>query len=176
MSNNISRKLFKELQNGNESAYETIFKNNISRVLFFIEGFVKSRAIAEEIAQDAFLRLWNYRDRLVAPETVVPFLYTVAKNGSLDYIRKANSHRKYIREQLNTPRSSHSVVNELEAKQLKIRVKSIVDEMPQQRKRVFRMSRIDELEVKEIADKLDISPKTVYAHLDAAVKYLKDKL
>lgn len=176
MSNNISEKLFKELQDGCEFAYETIFKENISRVLYFTQGFVKSRAVAEELSQDVFLKLWNYREKLVAPEAVLPFLFTVARNGALDYIRKSNNHKKYLKEQVNLVNSYPDIEDELQAKQLHAYIAGVVSNMPSQRKRIFKMSRVEQLEVKEIAERLKISPKTVYAHLDAAIKDIKKEL
>src|SRR5258706_1519604 len=69
-------------------AYRQLFDLLYERLFWFSYSFVKSREAAEEIVSDVFIKLWNIRDRLSDIDNLAVFLYTIAKNFSLNYITK----------------------------------------------------------------------------------------
>lgn len=171
------QKTFLEFQKGSHEAFETIFDQYANRVHAFIRKFVRTDSVAEELMQDTFLQLWRYKERIVSADKIPNFLFRVGKNAALDALAKERSRANYERERRETITTPiYNQADELEANQLSEQIEVIVSNMPEQRQRIFRYSRFREFEVNEIAEKLNISPKTVYAHIYSAIDDLEREL
>ncbi|WP_255417106.1 RNA polymerase sigma-70 factor [Proteiniphilum sp. X52] len=151
--------------------YEDIFIKYFPKVKCFITRFIKSSAIAEELTQDVFVKIWENFDKIMYIEYRDAYIYRIARNAALDYITQ-----KYKEESLidNVKlREGYSIEEEMDAKELELLIELTVNGMPPQRKKVYEMSRIDGLTNDEIAKNLNISKKTVENHLNLALKRIK---
>ena len=83
----------KELVLGSHDAFRCLFMNYFPKVKYFISHLIKSEIIAEELAQDVFMRIWESREQLGAVESFNSYVYRMAKNMALNYLR-----RKYVEE------------------------------------------------------------------------------
>jgi RNA polymerase sigma-70 factor (ECF subfamily) len=155
-------------------AFEVIFKEYYSKVYAFAIGLVKEPDDADDITQLVFIKLWNYRQRLGMVRNLDAYLYQITRNTFLDFIekRKLKQH-EFDLERLAEMSDTDSPLEELAANELKLLVDMVVANMPDQRKRIYKLSREQGMSNQEIAEALNISKKTVENHLNLALKELK---
>lgn len=175
---------FKLLKDGNEAAFEVVFKTYYSRLHAFCKEYVIDSSIAENIVQDAFMVLWNKRKKLKEDTNLNAYLYTIVKNFSLKHLRKtriSNTYQQYEKSKkeelaLNAMALSELETNNLAFKEIEQIIQETLSTLPPRCREVFEMSRFNGLKNREIADKLDISDKAVEANISRALKSLKVSL
>ena len=128
-------------------------------------------ALAQDLMQEAFIRLWNkWSD--IDPEKAKSFLFTVANNLFLDHVR----HQKVVLKFQDSPRQERSAKDpqfELEEKEFKAQLEKAISDLPEGSREVFLMNRIESLSYKQIAEKLSISVKAVEKRMSKALKELR---
>lgn len=160
-----------------ESAFEQVFKSHFKSLHAYAFTLLKDEAEAEEMVQQVFFKLWERADNLSFSGTITAYLYRAVHNESLNYLKhqkvKAN-HQLHV---------AYSMKNQAEhgpgkmmSKELEHKFREAMSELPEQCRTVFQLSRFEELKYREIADKLDISVKTVENHMGKALKLLRTKL
>lgn len=174
---------FLRFKNGDELAFEKIFKSNNSQIVGFCNQFIADWDKAKSLAQEAFINLWLNREKIETLNGIKAFLYTYAKSSCLNYIR----HRKIItkyedlqlqskEDQLNREVLESFDFNSLEFIELEELIMRSINELPDQCRRVFMLSRFEGKMNKEIAEDLNISIKSVEANITRALKTLKSDL
>jgi RNA polymerase sigma-70 factor (ECF subfamily) len=164
----------KELASGSHEAYKALFLKYFPKVKYFITHLVKSEAIAEELSQDVFLKVWEYRERMLGVLSFNSYIYRMAKNEALNYLEHKHVQDMYIEQYINETVESEE--NGWEAKEIELLEQLTVSRMPPQRKTIYEMSRMQGISNAEIATRLDISKKTVENHLNLALKELRKVL
>jgi len=174
---------FLRFKNGDELAFEKIFKSNHRQIVGFCNQFITDWDKAQSLAQEAFINLWLNREKIETLNGIKAFLYTYAKSSCLNYIR----HRKIIskyedlqlqskEDQLNREVLESFDFNSLEFTELEELIMRSINELPDQCRRVFMMSRFEGKMNKEIAEDLNISVKSVEANITRALKTLRTDL
>lgn len=159
-------------------AYESLYQLMFDHLHQFSFSMVKSGEAAEEIVSDVFIKLWQMRDRLMEIENLKVYLFTIAKNFSINYI-----HRNYknipcsIEEMdiepavgLGNPEEifiSAEIVN---------KIRQAIHDLPPQCRLVFQLVKEDGLKYKEVADILGISVFTVRNQLAIAIRKIASGL
>lgn len=141
------------------------------KVKYFIFGFVKSSAIAEDLTQDVFVKIWENFDKITNIEYPNAYIYSIARNEALDFISK--KHKEEMLVDNFRLKEESSIEEEYYAKELELLVELTVNKMPLQRRKVYEMSRVKGLTNDEIAKNMNISKKTVENHLNIALKKIK---
>lgn len=173
----INAELFAQLAGGNEIAFRQIFHYYTPRLLPFVFSIVKSEAVAEEIVQDVFLKLWTHRHDVAGKEAPSSWLFTIAANQSLTFLRRMSVERRYIdtvKEQIDEARLQNPTEDQLFLRENEALLKKALDNLPPQQKLIYTLSRQEGLSHKEIADQLNISPNTVKNHIVTAVRTLRE--
>jgi len=134
-------------------------------------GFFKrtgSHEIAQDLTQQTFIKFWRYRDSYTPALTVEVQLFRKGKLIFIDWLRKESKDRQMIQglSQAKIP------VNELSV-DLKDALHQAINQLSPVRKEVFNMAYIEGYSHKEIADKLQISVRTVETHVYKSVKELR---
>lgn len=174
---------FHRFKNGDELAFEKIFISNHSQIVGFCNQFIADWDIAKSLAQEAFINLWLNREKIETINGIKAFLYTYAKSSCLNYIR----HRKIIskyedlqlqskEDQLNREVLESFDFDSLELIELEELISRSINELPDQCRRVFMLSRFEGKMNKEIAEDLNISVKSVEANMTRALKTLRTDL
>ena len=130
---------------------------------------------AEEIVQEMFFRIWDKRNQLEIRSSVKNYLFRSVKNLCINYITHNKIKSEYagkILSDVNTREIGESYFEP----ELAEKIEKCIDELPEKRKRIFRMSRENGLKYHEIAEKLGISVKTVEVQMGMALKTLRDRL
>lgn len=170
--------IISQMINGDITAFRTIFDFYYPQVRFFALGIVKDSFVADDIAQNVFIKVWTKRELIDSEKKFNNYLYSITKNEITDYFRaliisEPLESVSSLKDNDNTDEMIESVYDLSHIKEL---VMKEVENMPAQRRIVFIMSRIQGLSNDEIAAKLGISKRTVERHLNMALHALREKL
>lgn len=162
---------------GDITAFEMLFKTYYQPLCNYAYTFLQDREDAEEIVQSTFLLVWEKRETLAIRTSVRPYLYAMVRNACLNVIKHEKIKQRYAGEELAlADRSYESVAQAVASNELEYRIKVAMDELPEQCRMVFKLSRFEELKYAEIAEQLGISIKTVENHMGKALKIMREQL
>lgn len=174
-SDNISDKeIVTGIKAGDKASYRLLFARYYSRVRNVISHYTNDLDKAEDIAQSLFIKVWLYRDRLDPDRSIKNFLYISARNKALDALRD-ECKRPTDNLPLDCADTSTSGYD-IEYLELETIIKNAIQSMPEQRRKIFMMSRIEHLSDKEIAAKTGLSVRTVEKHLELARRDLRKEI
>ena len=157
--------------------FEQLFRKEIARLHNFARQYVPDADTAMDICQQVFIRLWEKRDSLDTRDALRSYLYTSVKNRCLNYIRDNKKYRSKILDLECTDLDlmpSEDIDTDSDA--LENQIHDAISGLPEKCRQVFEMSRFREMKYREIAEELDISQKTVEAHMSKAMRLLRDAL
>jgi RNA polymerase sigma-70 factor (ECF subfamily) len=172
--------LFHQIRNGQYQAMELFFNRYYTPLCRFGLSYESNPCLVEEKVADIFIQLWNSRNILDKIKNPKSYIYVIVKN-SLKTARKSELFHQQIDETktitgLFSPSREQEII-ENEQKDMNTNlIREILDGIPKKSRRVFELSRIDGLKYKEIAEILNISPKTVENHIAVALKYISRTL
>jgi len=173
ISAEITKDVLSELRNGSHKAYESVFIAYYGKIKFFINGFIKSPEIAEELTQDIFLKLWEKKENIDLDKTFGFFLYTMARNTTFNFLKHKLVHESYLARTEFNNAFTLSPEEQMYAEEISLLIAMTVKKMPDQRKKIYELSRQKNLSNSEIAAELKISKKTVENQLSLALKELR---
>ncbi|MEM7548602.1 MAG: RNA polymerase sigma-70 factor [Bacteroidota bacterium] len=157
--------------------FETIYNHYYQRLLFFSKRFVDSTELAEEVVSDVFFKLWKKRREISISSSFQSYLYTAVRNRCLDYLRKAQVSGDADDHVFENQPSEHSnPFDMLVSDSIFNKIETAIEELPTDRRRIFRMSRDQGLKYKEIAMQLNISIKTVETQMGRSLKHIRKRL
>ena len=157
-----------------QQAYKALFKCLYPALFGFSFSLLKSREAAEEVANDVMITLWKNRKALMTIRNIKVYTYVLARNHALNVLNKDKKHQLLALDDLeidvvlNDLNPEQSLINE----ELKEKLQHAINSLPRQCKLVFKLIKEDGCSYKEVASILNISIKTVDAHLVTAVKKL----
>ncbi len=140
----------------------------------FAYSVTRSIPDAEEVVNDVFIAIWERHQEMLGLETLKSYLFRAVKNRCLNQISRNRLPFDEMREEMPVPSKEFSALDQMEAKESGVRITALIDKLPTKCKQVFLFSRVHELSYKEIAELMDISPKTVENQIGLALKFLKD--
>lgn len=165
-----------ELSKEEKEKFEELYRTMYPKVKAFAVKILQSEDDAEDIAEDIFVKLLNDVHAWENPETRNSFIYTLTRNHIFNFLKHKAIEQKFQAEKeinLSDYYEESEIHNHLYAKELKLLVELTVRNMPEQRRKVFVMSRIQKKTHAEIAAELNISVRTVERHVYLALKELK---
>ena len=164
------------LKKGDESVFKVIYDTNIKALTAFINSYTKNQPETKDIVQDAFIKLWTARNALDENKSIVNFLYTTAYNGFIDKYRKNKREQTMLDGWLY----KRLVLWANEDEDVKLRkiilVKIAIEKLPTKCKEIFILSKFEQLKYSEIANKLDISIKTVENQMGKAFSIIRKEV
>jgi RNA polymerase sigma-70 factor (ECF subfamily) len=160
-----------------EAAFEQVFKTHYKNLYAYAFSILKDEDEADETVQQVFFKLWERSEQLSISGPIAAYLYRAVHNESLNFLKHQNvkaSHRLHVAYSMKN--KAEQPQNKLAGKELEEKFREALNELPEQCRTVFQLSRFEDMKYKEIADKLDISVKTVENHMGKALKLLRTKL
>jgi len=182
MNRELEKACCLKIINGDEEAFTGIYSAYSGRLKRFIISYTNDNNLADDVVQETFILLWEIREILNPEKSLLAFLLTIAKNKALNILKKQksslSSHTKYqeimFREmELNIQSLEYLDPHDLIVKDLESVIKKALSKLPSKTRDIFEMSRYSGIKNKDIAEKLDISIKTVEYHLTKALGELK---
>ena len=156
--------------------FEVLFHKDYPRFFAFIKGFVKDESNAKDIAQNIFMKVWIHRETLNEELSISTYLYVLAKHEICNFFRA----KKYLTLDLDLSSINHLYCSDVEENYNLKEMESIINDairlMPEKRRQIFRMSRLDHIPEKEIAEEMNISVRTVEKHIELALKNIRSSL
>ena len=165
----------KKVALGDHEVFRSIFMKYYPKAKYFIAHIVKSEEIAEDLSQDIFLRVWTSREHLPNLRSFNAYIYKMAKNAALNYLEHKYVEDSYT-SNYNQQSESTTPEEELNAKELELLVQIAIDRMPEQRRKIYIMSRVENIKNGKIAEILGLSEKTINNQLSLALKEIRDIL
>lgn len=170
---------FENIRNGDEKAFELLFRESYAGLVQFAWGYVRSKAIAEELVQDVFLKIWDNRKDLEIKKSIEVYLYQSVRNRCTDWARHTDVVKKWEAETKRDKKASRiaqdKISNDLHNRILIEEIEKAIYRLPERRREVFLLSRYEDKSYKEIAEILDITVSTVETHMSKALKTIRDK-
>ncbi len=172
----ISEKdIIKGLIKGDMSSFRQLFDKKYTLFHSFTMGMVKDSWLAEDITQNIFLKVWLNREKLDPNKSIQNYLYVLAKNEIRDHFRlKVNMHTEEIQE--NQRIQTEDFEGTLDMETMRAQISKIVAHMPEQRRKIFTLSREQMLSNNEIAEQMHLSIRTVEKHISLALKDIRKHL
>jgi RNA polymerase sigma-70 factor (ECF subfamily) len=168
--------LFEQIKQDDKKAFEALFHRYYGILCHFATHLTRNEAEAEEIVQELFVRLWEKRKKIQIDTSLKNYLFRAVKNQSLNYIQHNQIKNQYAQkvihetEALNTDKNNYAEIGLLH------KIEESIKSLPEKRQEIFRLSRQQGLKYREIAEKLNISVKTVETQMGLAIKTLREKL
>lgn len=173
------------IKRGDRAAFDVLCRDRYASLVSYAEMFL-SREWAEDVVQDVLLSVWEGRNRLDECSDLQGYLIRSVYNSCvtvLDRMKTAGRYASIYRYRISTMMASgylqpenSPVMMKILSSELKTSIDNAIDTLPEKCREVFRMSYLEHIPEKEIADRLGISVRTVEAHIYAALKKLRADL
>ena len=157
--------------------FDAFFLRFYPKVKGFALKLLQNEDDALDVTQEIFIKIWNQQDIWLTDNYSEGYIYAMTKNHVFNMMRRRVLERNYQEQKKLSAADNISYVTDFEeemySKELELLYKMRIEEMPPQRKTIFRLSRIDGKTNQEIADLLNLSIRTVERHIHLALTDLK---
>lgn len=169
--------LFQQWQQGDDSAYDKLFRNYYKKLCFAAIKTTENLADAEDIVQELFIELFNAKCRIEIKTTIQQYLFGALYFKCNSYLKNNNKH-KYNQsiDDIEIDDPSSIPIEIIENIEFETIVFEAIESLPEKCKQIFELSRFEKLKNREVAEKLNISIKTVENQMSIALKKLNVSL
>ncbi|MCG8306866.1 MAG: RNA polymerase sigma-70 factor [Cytophagales bacterium] len=162
------------IQNGDEQVFEKLFRDQYPVLCGYARKYLDDMDQAEEIVQEMFFNFWQKRKKLEINTSIEAYLFRSVRNACLNYLKHLKIREEHRLTASREPgERAPEVHDRIVALELQERIERVIEQLPTERKKIFKMSRYEELKYKEIAERLNLSVKTVEVQMSKALKYLR---
>lgn len=165
--------LFTQMAQGSEKAFRTLFDRYFTALSVYADKIVSDTDTAIDIVQSFFVNIYENKATLNV-QNVRSFMFQSVHNRCLNEIKHRNIHQQYASQTIITETEyTNDVEDMVELSEVEAQLANAIEQLPPQCKKVFEMSRFDGLTNSEIAERLDISKRTVETQISNALKFLR---
>lgn len=175
-SNSDQSKLLYELSQGNELAFTKLYNEYKNVVFSTALKITKSRMLAEEVVQDVFLKIWQNHENLAEITNIENYLFIISRNHIFDMIKKIARDTSLVVDSNYKNTSTNDTEDAIKDDQYNIILNQIVDQLPPQQQKIYKMAKWDGLSHQKIGEDLGISTETVKKHMAQALKFVRTKI
>lgn len=159
-----------------EIVFERAFRDYFKALHAYAFTIIRDEENAEEIVQNVFFKLWEKKENIDEITSLKAYLYRATYNDSLNFLKHTKVKAAYETYAKSTGSDKSDAVDTLSTKELQAKIDKALNELPEQCRTIFQMSRFEELKYREIAEQLNLSVKTVENQMGKALKVLREKL
>ncbi|GET29864.1 RNA polymerase sigma-70 factor [Prolixibacter sp. SD074] len=171
------RNIIERLRSGDRTAFELLFQFYYPGLVIYATQFAVDELQAEDIVQNMFIKLWEKRQRVKLVDSLKSYFFTSVRNSCLNSLKHQQVKSKYIGQLYDMSEKNLLYQPNLYiASELQEIIRQAIDELPERCREVFVMSRLEQMKNDEIAEKLNLSKRTVETHISHALKILRVKL
>jgi RNA polymerase sigma-70 factor (family 1) len=164
-------KHIQEVKSVDNATFEHLFTDHYDPLYRYCQTMVKDQNDTEDIVQSVFMDLWHDRGNLVIHTSIKAYLYKAVYFKCMNKIKHDKVASKYSNSISNS--ESSAVTDTLIIQEIADKIKETIESLPEQCRKIFSMSRMDGLRYNEIAEKLNLSPKTIENQMGKALKTMR---
>ena len=167
--------IMERLQQGDQQAFLVLYDRYHQLVYNWVLKLVKVPELAEDIVQEVFIKIWQIRERINPLQSFPAFVYKISRNKAFAFLKKIASDdtlRSKVMTELGS--NAESAENRLLWQQYQELLNKAVEQLPLQRKKVFKLCRQEGMSYEEVAAELGISRNTVKEHMVMAMKNIRE--
>jgi RNA polymerase sigma-70 factor (ECF subfamily) len=150
--------IIRRIKAGDNYAFEELYYKYVDKVFYFSLRYLRSREDAEGLTQEIFLKIWEIRNTLNPDLSLNSYIFTIAKNTIFNKNRKKineQAYKEYLRNHLD--KMYDKTENDIILNEVRDWINKAVDDLPPQRRNIFKLSRFEGLSYKEISSRLNLS-------------------
>ena len=167
------KELLLRLRDGDYSAFETIYSKHSRTIGGRLFKLLKSWDLAEDVLQELFIKLWNNRGNIDPEKPLEAYLYRISANLVNDYFRNVSRNKKLAEELWHRISDAYNPFEEMSAVDADLELFRSIDQLPDQRKKVFLLCKMEKKSYAEVSRLLQISEAAVNDHITKANRFLK---
>ena len=175
MNSTNEQTLLAQLRQDDEAAFDTLFRAYYEPLCRYATSILNNLDDAEDVVQQVFIKFWEQRTTLDVKWSVKAYLYKMVHNRSLNRLRDALNREQKNAQHALTLEQSYDPQQDA-GQELTERLQKALSALPTECRRIFELSRFEELKYREIADQLGISIKTVETQMGKALRVLRVEL
>ncbi len=169
--------LIKQLREGHERAYEALFTTYYKELVIHANRYLYDMEISKEIVQDLFVNLYEKRHNIEINSSLRSYLYRAVQNRCINQINSMKIRDKYVNYvKTNNTEEENVIEKSIDASELEAALYSAISDLPPKCRMIFKMNRFEGLSNGEIAERLELSKRTVETQITKALKTLRTKL
>ena len=161
---------------GPDSVIELLFRTYFAPLCKFVNKMVHDQALAEDIIQETFIRIWNSRENLDTTKSIKSYLYKIAYNYTLNHLEKQKNFTMHDYSEVDKKYQSAHADEQIINHELQYKAAEALNSLPVKCRAVFIMCRHENMTYQEVADAMEISVKTVENQMGKALKSLRQQL
>jgi len=170
------RELLEKIATGDESAFKDLFHVWRDKLYFFVLRITHSPAMAEDILQDVFVKIWTNRASLHTIQHLDAYIYKMSRNQAITGMKRAAQETLILSELKKTPDAEEAVTDDVIHRELSRNFQAILHKLPTQQRLVYTLTHIHGLKHDEVAQQLKISASTVKNHMTRALCTIRQEL
>ncbi len=167
--------IWKRIRQKDTKAFEQYYKLHYKAFYLMACKYLKDASLAEETVNDVFVKIWEDCEKITIETSLKAYIYKAVINRSINLLQKQKTEASQ-RENLKFNIDENYELRQMEENELRVKLYAAIDQLPEQCRKVFEMSRFEEMKQQEIADKLGISIKTVKNHITHALKEISKSI
>lgn len=166
--------LAENIKRGDKRSFKLLFDRYYKKLLDYAITYTNDSQEAEDIVQQTFIILWTNRLKINIEKSIKSYLYRVTHNTYIDIYRKQKNRDSFFDELKEKALRDRITVDSEAMEQRTIKLKQVIDTLPEKCKEVLYMNKFEGLKYREISDQLNISIKTVESHIYTAYKKIRE--
>lgn len=169
---NTDKQLLRAIAHGEHVALELIYTRYWQRLFMVAYNVLKNKSACEDIVQETFVQIWQRRQKLDIQTSLEAYLFSMIRYSVFRYIKKEQAHSQVFE---NLEERLHSITPEdiVVEKSIRSQLAVVVNSLPEKCREVYILSREEHLTHHEIANRLNISTKTVENQITIALKKIR---
>lgn len=170
-------KLIRRIKNDEVNAFELLYDRYKKKIYSFSYRYLNNKPETEDLVQSVFINVWEHRKSLDETLSIKSYIYRSVINCIYNILKKRAIRSRFVEFELQKPeRCSNQTYEMVYFHDLEKSIREIITTLPPQQQKVFDLSRNDCYSYEEIAQKLDISVRTVENQIYRAIKVIRKQL
>jgi RNA polymerase sigma-70 factor, ECF subfamily len=181
-SENTDHELLRLVKDNDEEFLRILFKLYYTRLCSYATTLVKVRDIAEEIVQETFIKFWENREDIHVDQSFKSYIFRSVHNNCINYLKKSEVLRRQSQRMADEiiyhnavalRNFNPAIIDDLITEELELKLNRVLNDLPPQARKIFMLSRFDQLSYEEIAESLKISVNTVKTQMKRTLSKLR---
>lgn len=165
-----------------EEIFKSLYEKYFSKLNIYALSILHRQEIAEEIVSDVFVNIWLKREKLLLDDNLQSYLFRSVHNKCIDYLRSQKSVKNQKTVELYSLlddeifAESNFVIEKIFSENLEQTIQQAINKLPERRREIFLLNRMENLSYQQIADKLSISINSVKTQISRSIEFLQNEI